>query len=365
MSSDVDPSVQTLRAEAEINRARLTGTVEELRTQVADTATDLKERFSPSAIKAEVTDYVRDSRDQLWHSLEQRARDNPLQAVAVGAALAFPAFKLLRAMPMPLLLVGAGILLSRTTGQNGPSHTGNGLYQRARYAADAVQERARYAADAVQDRTRYAADAIHDRARDAVETTTGALDDATEKARRKLTEAQDYVRAGVDNVAERAAAAASSIQDRVTEVAGDAKSAASSMADKVIGQGERIVHQARATVSTTWDQNPLMVAGAGLLIGAVIAAAFPATEVEEKVLGDASDALRRQAQGLAEQGVNAARTAVETAAGAARDQGLSADGLRAAGENLTDKVRAVAERGLEAALDEKKPANTGNSTRIS
>jgi hypothetical protein len=354
MSSDVDPSVQTLRAEAEINRARLTGTVDELRTQVADTATDLKERFSPSAIKAEVTDYVRDSRDQLWHSLEQRARQNPLQAVAVGAAVAYPAFKLLRAMPVPLLLVGAGILLARRSGQNGSSHTTNGLYERARYAADTVQDRARYAADTIQDRARYAADNV-----------TGAMDDATDKARRKLNEAQDYVRAGVDSVTGRAAAAASSIQDRVAQAAGEAKSAATSVADKVIGQGERMVQQARTTVSTTWDQNPLMVAGAGLLIGAVIAAAFPATEVEEKVLGDASDALRRQAQGLAEQGVDAARTAVERAAGAASDQGLSADGLRAAGENLTDKVRAVAERGIEAALDEKKPANTGNSTRMS
>jgi hypothetical protein len=365
MSSDVDPSVQTLRAEAEINRARLTGTVDELRTQVADTATDLKERFSPSAIKAEVTDYVRDSRDQLWHSLEQRARQNPLQAVAVGAAVAYPAFKLLRAMPMPLLLVGAGILLARRSGQNGSSHTTNGLYERARYAADTVQDRARYAADTIQDRARYAADTIEDRARYAADNVTGAMDDATDKARRKLNEAQDYVRAGVDSVTGRAAAAASSIQDRVAQAAGEAKSAASSVADKVIGQGERMVQQARTTVSTTWDQNPLMVAGAGLLIGAVIAAAFPATEVEEKVLGDASDALRRQAQGLAEQGVDAARTAVERAAGAASDQGLSADGLRAAGENLTDKVRAVAERGIEAALDEKKPANTGNSTRMS
>ena len=59
-SAVAEPSVRALRAEAEVNRARLTGTVEELRTQVADTATDLKERLSPSAIKAEVTGYVRE-----------------------------------------------------------------------------------------------------------------------------------------------------------------------------------------------------------------------------------------------------------------------------------------------------------------
>ena len=114
-SAATEPSVSDLRAEAEVTRARLTGTVEDLRTQVADTATDLKERLSPSAIKAEVTGYVRESRDQLWHTLERKARDNPLQAVAVGAAIAYPAFQLLRAMPAPLLLVGAGLLLSRTT----------------------------------------------------------------------------------------------------------------------------------------------------------------------------------------------------------------------------------------------------------
>ena len=117
-SSVAEPSVQALRAEAEANRARLTGTVEDLRAQMTDTATDLKDRLSPSAIKAEVTDYVRDSRDQLWDKLEQKARDNPLQAVAIGAAIAYPAFQLLRAMPAPLLLVGAGLLLSQTSPQS-------------------------------------------------------------------------------------------------------------------------------------------------------------------------------------------------------------------------------------------------------
>ena len=106
--SYAEPSVDALRAEAEATRRRLTGTVDDLRTQVADTATDIKERLSPDAIKTEVTQYVRDSRDQLWHSWSEKARDNPLQAVAVGAALAYPALKIMRAMPAPLLLVGAG-----------------------------------------------------------------------------------------------------------------------------------------------------------------------------------------------------------------------------------------------------------------
>jgi len=332
MSFDVQPSLGALRAEAETNRARLTGTVGELRTQVADTATDLKERLSPSAIKAEVADYVRDSRDQLWHSLEQKARDNPLQAVAAGAALAFPAFKLLRALPAPLLLVGAGLLLSRSTG-----NAGGGMSQ--------------------------ATDAMRDRARSAVDSATGVIDDATTMARSKLHDAQDYVREGIAWVRERAAAATSPVKDRVTGAVGDAKSAVGDMADKVIGQGSDLAQQARTAASGTWDSNPLLVAGAGLLIGSVIAAAFPLTQTEETLFDEATEALRRQAEGVAAKGVDAARSAVDAAAAAASEQGLDADGLASAGESLTGKVRAVAERGIEAAMGETKSTNPDTQER--
>jgi hypothetical protein len=115
--------------------------------------------------------------------------------------------------------------------------------------------------------------------------------------------------------------------------------------------------------ATAWDRNPLLVAGAGLLIGGIIAAAFPATQTEENLFGDATDALRRQAEGVAAKGVDAARKAVDTAAGAASEQGLSAEGLAGLGESLTDKVRAVAERGVEAALGETKTTNTQEGTR--
>lgn len=312
MSLDTEPSVNALRADAEATRARLTGTVEDLRTQVADTATDIKERLSPEAIKTEVTQYVRDSRDQLWHKIEQNVRDNPLQAIAVGAALAYPALKMMRAMPAPLLLVGAGLLLSRTTNGNGGSANG---------ATDVLKSHAQGALDAAGE----------------------ALDGATDSARRKVHDAQDY-----------ATNTASSIKDRVTGAADDASSAIRDTADKVMGQADDLVQQTRQTVSDTWDKNPLLIAAIGLGIGAFIAASFPSTKAEEAAFGDASDALRRQAEGVAAQGIEAAKSAVEGVAAAASGEGLSVDGLKQIGESLTDKVRAVAERGVEAALGDGK-----------
>jgi len=335
MSFATEPSVTALRAEAEVTRARLTGTVDDLRTQVADTATDIKERLSPDAIKTEVTQYVRDSRDQLWHTLERKARDNPLQAVAVGAALAYPALKLMRAMPAPLLLVGAGLLLSRTTGNGGS-------------ASDAT-------------------DALRTHAQGALDTAGATLERATDSARRTVHDAQDYARQGAESVVDRATATASSIKDRVTDAADDATSAIRDTAGRVMGQAEDLVQQTRETVSDTWDKNPLLIAGIGLGIGAFIAAAFPSTKAEETMFGDASDALRRQAEGVAAKGVEAAKSAVEGVAAAASGQGLSVDGLNQLGESLTGKVRAVAERGVEAALgdtktDEPKPGETKSIT---
>ena len=72
------------------------------------------------------------------------------------------------------------------------------------------------------------------------------------------------------------------------------------------------------------------------------------------MFGEASDALRRQADGVAAKGVEAAKAAVEGVAAAASGEGLSVDGLNQLGESLTDKVRAVAERGVEAALGDTK-----------
>ena len=335
MSFATEPSVTALRAEAEVTRARLTGTVDDLRTQVADTATDIKERLSPDAIKTEVTQYVRDSRDQLWHTLERKARDNPLQAVAVGAALAYPALKLMRAMPAPLLLVGAGLLLSRTTGNGGS-------------ASDAT-------------------DALRNHAQGALATASATLERATDSARRTVQDAQDYARQGAESVVDRATATASSMKDRVTDAADDATSAIRDTAGRVMGQAEDLVQQTRETVSDTWDKNPLLIAAIGLGIGAFIAAAFPSTKAEETMFGDASDALRRQAEGVAAKGVEAAKSAVEGVAAAASGQGLSVDGLNQLGESLTGKVRAVAERGVEAALgdtktDEPKPGETKSIT---
>ena len=104
MQKSANPSLGELKRETEQTRAGLTQTVEQLRTSVSETASDIRQRLSPESIKAEVSDYVRSRGERLVEDVTAAARRNPMQAVAVGASVAYPLLRLARAIPMPVLV---------------------------------------------------------------------------------------------------------------------------------------------------------------------------------------------------------------------------------------------------------------------
>jgi ElaB/YqjD/DUF883 family membrane-anchored ribosome-binding protein len=107
-------SLRRLEREAEINRAELVNTVDELRSRVT-------ESVSPENIKQDVKEYIGRTSQDLIENLKERARENPLQAVAIGAAVALPAWRLLRNVPISVLLLGAGIALTAGPQTEAPS----------------------------------------------------------------------------------------------------------------------------------------------------------------------------------------------------------------------------------------------------
>src|ERR1700682_2585800 len=127
-------SLQQIKRETEQTRAGLTDTVEQLRTSVAETASDIRHRISPDAIKAEVSNYIKSRGEQLMNDVTDAARRNPMQAVAVGASVAYPLLRMARAIPLPVLMVGAGLFL---TG----SKTGKAATQKASEVASDVSDK--------------------------------------------------------------------------------------------------------------------------------------------------------------------------------------------------------------------------------
>ena len=343
-----EPSVDDLRREAERTRAGLTGTVEELRTRVSDTASDLRERVSPAAIKAEVKEYVRDSKEQLFHTLERKARENPLQAVAIGAGLAYPIFNILRALPAPVMLIGAGILLAR----RGAATEGQPQRPAAPGVVDAVRERAQGVSETLQRSADQAGDAA-----------SGALRDA-----------KDYVRGVIDPLAGTASDTASSLKNSITDAARDASTAVQKAGTAAFKTGSDaftaateqaldLGQKAKDSVGEAIESNPLLVAGVGLAIGAFIAASLPPSDAENRMFGETRDALKDQAERAAAQGIEAAKGIVGGVSTAAAEEGVSVDGLASVAGGLTDKLRAVADRGLTAALGSDDHATKKNETR--
>jgi len=117
-----------------------------------------------------------------------------------------------------------------------------------------------------------------------------------------------------------------------------------------------LASQTKQTLNSTYGQNPLLIAGIGLVVGAFVASALPSTRVEGRVFGDTSERLRRRAADAAAQGLDTAKELANNVVEAAADEGLSAEGLAAAADGITKKVRTVAERGLKTALGDETPA---------
>ena len=137
-SDGEDASLRRLEREAEINRAELVNTVDELRSRVTETV-------SPENIKQDVKEYIGRTSQDFIENLKERARENPLQAVAIGAAVALPAWRLLRNVPISVLLLGAGIALTGRAADGSTRTRGEHLlHQMTDKASRAVSTAASY-----------------------------------------------------------------------------------------------------------------------------------------------------------------------------------------------------------------------------
>jgi ElaB/YqjD/DUF883 family membrane-anchored ribosome-binding protein len=341
MQTAKQPSIGELRKESERNREALAVTVSELRERVGDTATDLKTMVSPTHIKQQVKDYVRQERETLVETVQRRARENPLQMAAIGAAVAYPALGLLRALPAPLWLIGAGLFLTSKRGREGVQTARTKIDEVVQQGSEKVSDLATSVQSDVQDRiagVRYGVEG----ARDAVASVANAVGD---KARRTFHDARDAVASATQDSAARAQAAGDRLANATVENVGAMKDRAAEVATS-----------SKTAIADFVNDNPLLVAGIGAAVGAFIAASIPSSEVENRLFGSGSEGLKEKAREAAAQGIEkagdiAAEAAGAVAAAAARE-GLDASGVQGALNKVADSVRKVADRGIDTALGE-------------
>jgi hypothetical protein len=181
----------------------------------------------------------------------------------------------------------------------------------------------------------------------------------TDQARRAADAAGATLASNSQKLQEKAASSGASVSNRATDLRDegvrtanstaatvrDIASGATSVGQRAIGtstdagldaagavrdRASDFTERAGKTIFKTIEQNPLMVAGVGLIVGGLIASALPRSEIEGDLIGDASTAVKRRAETAASQGFNAARNAIgevceQTARQAGSDAALAAN----------------------------------------
>jgi ElaB/YqjD/DUF883 family membrane-anchored ribosome-binding protein len=179
-----------------------------------------------------------------------------------------------------------------------------------------------------------------------------------------------------DGVSELASSAMASSRDVAADAASAARSATSSATDAgleaardVRDKASEYSNRAGKTLVDTIQENPLLVAGVGLLIGGLIASALPKSELEEELVGDAAAAAKRRASEAASKGFDAAKGVageiLENVARQAGAEGLTPDKLDESARDLGRRVRRVAESAVTTAFDpDKSPqSNSGGGNQ--
>jgi ElaB/YqjD/DUF883 family membrane-anchored ribosome-binding protein len=376
MARDDERSLSDLQEDAQRNRAEFAETVDQLRSKVADTVTDIRARVSPEAIKSGAGDYFRARADDLV----DKARRNPLQAAAIGLGVGYPLLGIVRSVPAPVLMVGAGLyLLGSSSAQNASRKLGQDASRKLGAVADQISEQLGAGADAmrqnVHDAQGLASDSLAS-AREAVSSGLGSFKDQTSSVGATLADglnrakdravniansasdsvddikqkAIDAFAASTDAVRGRAATTSSFVRDSAGGVTEFGTDAAQKIRDRAVETSQR----ATSIINETLQQNPLLVGGLGLAVGMLIASALPQSDIEKGVLHDAREQARKQANDLASKGFYAAKgiavgVIADVAEQAVRER-LSATDLNAAAEDLGRRVRKVAESATGAAF---------------
>jgi hypothetical protein len=299
-----------------------------------------------------------------------------MQAVAVGASVAYPLLRLARTIPLPILMVGAGLFFAG-------SKTGQATAQEASDVAsdlsDQVSRRARdfgsQVGGSVSAAKTYAADQL-----DRVSAAVSGADQGSRAANAAAAAVASNSKMLQENavsfgvaVSDRAAdpkdesirmarSAATTPRDIESGTLTAARSAIGTSTDAglnaaraVSDKASDVMERAGKTIFETIEQNPFLVAGVGLLVGGLIASSLPRSDIEDDLVGDASTSVKRRAQTAVSQGFDAARNAVgevyDETTRQAEAEGLTPDGIGKAAEDIGQRVRRVAETAVTTAFE--------------
>jgi Protein of unknown function (DUF3618) len=295
------------------------------RLELAQTFDELRSRATPGHMLDQLVDYATESGGaDFFRNLRDQTVANPLALGLVGAGLAW------------LMLSGrdgrrpygsyfaatrerAGSAMSGARDRvsdaaHAASHVATGAAHGAAHLATDAAHMAAGAAGSIASTVRTARDAALDSAsqwRDAAGSAASSLRDTTastyEHSRSRVGDTTAATTAALGN-------AASAVYGGVAQSAGWTAEGVRAFASGTAATGRDLAGYAAATSRDFADyarDQPLVLMGLGIAFGAAVGAAFPATETERQLMGEASDGLRERTRAFAAEHYERSRSVAE------------------------------------------------------
>jgi ElaB/YqjD/DUF883 family membrane-anchored ribosome-binding protein len=316
------------RSSAEIERE-----VEDTRARLAGTLGEIRDRASPGQLFEQVLDYAKQSGGaDFARNLGVSVRDNPMPLLLIGAGIGWlmlsdrreggtagagaGAEHGPRALPAPggSARPAGGVRVYSPSDADGPS-----VVQRASEALEGAGSRVGDAASGLGDSVSGAADRVGEAATSAYRATVDAAGSAAES-----------IGSGASAAAQRVAEAGHGARDQLGQLSDGARQ----------GLGWLVREQ------------PLVLGAIGLAVGAAVGALLPGTETEDRLMGDTRDGLAERARVTAEQGFEQAKETAGEHLERAKDRVGGADvsgGADRVGAALGEAARGVREAVRDAA----------------
>jgi ElaB/YqjD/DUF883 family membrane-anchored ribosome-binding protein len=228
--------------------------VDSTRGRIEETLSELRERLSPPLLIEEALGFAKDNGGaDFVRNLGRQVADNPLPVALMGAGLAW-------------------LMIAPTrSGDSGSTRAGRLTESTRTQTMSNFESNQRSGMGDSQD-------------------TTGM----TDKAKEMLSRASDTM---------------GDMRDRATDMMGRARETTSGAYGKVSGTVSRSMSSAMDTVSSAVpstrgltnfvQEEPMVLAGVGIALGAIIGALLPTTELEERYIGPTAEQLKEQAKDMA------------------------------------------------------------------
>src|SRR6185437_3226273 len=251
------------------NAQQLERETEQTRSQIAATLLELRACVTPGHVFNQISDRLGDGGGAaLVKNLKRQTIDNPVPVALLGAGLAW------------LMLSGR----SSTDGHAGAT-------------SDAVRQKGSEATQLASD--------VRERAESAVE-----------GAKQSTSKAGENVRQAASSMGEQVQRNASAGYESVSD---GARRAAAAVSGSAHAAGQRTFETGNALVDFCRNQ-PMVLAGLGVVIGATLGALLPLTDTENRLMGKTSDELKAHAQDVASEQYEAAKKVGERGLDAAQDE---------------------------------------------